>query len=170
VASRIRIARRIGWQPRLLQTTVLKLRLDELNKGTISPTVLSDVLSSVHAPVESPFSSMKDSDLKTQSISDAVCISSAHSAQGLDHLFYSIESLATKLLARGFFIRGAVVKGLLYHDTSKVFGQALVRAYQFESNVARYAEMLACRRPNCSARGRYCAKPLRKGNMARERV
>ncbi len=126
--------------------------IDELNVGSISYEHLKDVLNNVHAPVESPFSSFEDSDLKAQSISDAVCLSCSCTARGLDHLFYSLESLALSLLAKGFFIRGAIVKGKLYHDDRMVFGEALVRAFRLESTVARFPRIMISRDVEADAR------------------
>ena len=39
-------------------------------------------------------------------------------------------------------MRGAIVKGSLYHDDSMVFGEALIRAYRFEQDVARYPRIV----------------------------
>jgi hypothetical protein len=49
------------------------------------------------------------------------------------------------LLKEGYFIRGALVKGKLYHDNAMVFGEALVRAYELESNLARYPRVMITR-------------------------
>ena len=81
-------------------------------------------------------------DLRIQSISDAICISASLSTAGLTHLLTAIESLAGRILRHGYFIRGAVVKGQLYHDDHAVFGSALVRAYNLESNTVRYPRVM----------------------------
>lgn len=39
-------------------------------------------------------------------------------------------------------VRGAVVRGRLYHDDQTVFGDGLVRAYQFESEIAKYPRIV----------------------------
>jgi hypothetical protein len=84
----------------------------------------------------------KTSDLRAQSISDAVCLSAACSETGLAHLIYCLDQLTIRLLAAGFFVRGAIVKGRLFHDDKMVFGEALVRAYRLETKVARYPRIM----------------------------
>jgi hypothetical protein len=39
-------------------------------------------------------------------------------------------------------MRGAVVRGKLYHEGQTIFGSALVRAYQFENEIARYPRVI----------------------------
>ena len=53
--------------------------------------------------------------------------------------------IATRLLVDGFFVRGAVVKGRLYHDSSMVFGEAQVQAFKLESTVVRYPRIMVTR-------------------------
>jgi hypothetical protein len=77
-----------------------------------------------------------------KSISDAVAISTAVNAAGLAKLFQSLQSLALDLLAEGFFVRGSIVKAPLYHDDRMVFGEGLVKAYYFESEVAKFPRIV----------------------------
>ena len=56
-----------------------------------------------------------------------------------------LARLTGRLLQRGYFIRGALVKGPLYHDDKMIFGEALVRAYQLESEVVRYPRVMVTR-------------------------
>jgi hypothetical protein len=98
---------------------------------------LREVLKKVHAPVSQPTVNWH-TDFRAQSISDAVAISTLATEGGLIRLFQVIEELAVDLLKGGYFIRGALVKGKLYHDDTMVFGEALVRAYELENSVARY--------------------------------
>ena len=58
------------------------------------------------------------------------------------HMFAAIELLCIKLLREGIFLRGAVVKDRLFHDDEMVFGEALVRAYHYESTVAWYPRIM----------------------------
>jgi hypothetical protein len=61
----------------------------------------------------------------------------------LVEIMRALEILTTKLLVRGYFVRGALVKGPLYHDANVVFGEALVRAYRLESEVVRFPRTMA---------------------------
>jgi hypothetical protein len=105
---------------------------------------LQAALTKIHWPVNAP---KKDwtTDFRVQSISDAVAISTIANLSGLTHLFKAIETLAIDLLKEGYLIRGALVKGMLYHDDHMVFGDALVRAYELESTIARYPRVMVTR-------------------------
>jgi hypothetical protein len=105
---------------------------------------LREVLRKIHAPVDLPTVNWH-TDFRAQSISDAVAISTLASDGGLIRLFRAIEDLALDLLNEGYFIRGALVRGRLYHDSSMVFGEALVRAFELENSVARYPRVMISR-------------------------
>lgn len=61
---------------------------------------------------------------------------------GLAHLLQTLSALTLDLLKHGYFCRGAVVKGKLYHDEETVFGEALVHAYRLESTIAKYPRII----------------------------
>jgi hypothetical protein len=114
-----------------------------LSHGETPFWMLRDLLKIIHQPpkVEN-IKTFQGSDLRAQSISDAVCISTALNGPGLCHIFYALEQLAVSLLHQGFFVRGAIVKGGLYHSDGIVFGEALVRAFQLEQEVVRYPRIM----------------------------
>lgn len=115
----------------------------DLNKDEIQFSAVQDILKNVHNPdLEDLKNLLPHSDLRAQSISDAVAISASMTAHGLAHMFMAIERLAQKLLKAGFFVRGAIVKGRLFHNAEMVFGEGIVRAYDFESKVARYPRIM----------------------------
>ena len=114
--------------------------IHQLGNDTASFEILHNLLKRIHGTQSDTDAS--DSDFRAQSISDAVAISTAINAIGLDQLFGSLQRLSLDLLCEGFFVRGAVVKGPLYHDDQTVFGEGLVRAYFFESEVARYPRIV----------------------------
>jgi len=105
---------------------------------------LREALKRVHAPVGQPTVNWH-TDFRAQSISDTVAISTLATDGGLIPLFQVIEALAIDLLKEGYFIRGALTKGKLYHDDTMVFGEALVRAYELENTVARYPRVIITR-------------------------
>jgi hypothetical protein len=116
--------------------------LRELNRGSMSYVELREILKSVHAAPPEFLAITEDHDLKVQSISDAVCLSTACTPGGLSHLLYGLEMLTFELLRKGFFLRGGIVRGKLYHDDQMVFGEALVEAYRLESTVARFPRIM----------------------------
>jgi hypothetical protein len=106
--------------------------------------MLRTLLQTIHTPGPA-IPESDEADFRAQSISDAVAISTAVNADGLRQLFLALEALTLHLLESGFFIRGAIVKGGLYHDEKMVFGEALVDAYKLESTVARYPRIVVRR-------------------------
>lgn len=88
---------------------------------------LRKLLERIHSPKGEALEVYTDADFRAQSISDAVAISTAANPHGLALMVYSLEQLTLDLLYEGFLIRGAIVKGSLYHDDKMVFGEALVR-------------------------------------------
>lgn len=119
--------------------------IGEVNRGTLRYEDLRATLQTVHEPPLADFPSFGDTGFRAQSISDAVCLSANPTREGLVHLLLSLEALTLALLDKGYFLRGAVVRGFLYHDDKMVFGDALVRAYRLESTVARYPRILLSR-------------------------
>jgi hypothetical protein len=103
---------------------------------------LRNLLREVHNPRRMTFHLENGSDFKVQSISDAVAMSGAVNVFGLSHLVHSLVDLTYDALHQGFFVRGAIVKGPLYHDDQMVFGEALVRAYSLEQEVVRYPRIM----------------------------
>jgi hypothetical protein len=118
--------------------------IGSLNANDNQFVALREVLKKVHSPVGQPTVSWS-TDFRAQSISDAVAISTLATDGGLVRLFEVIEDLAVDLLKEGYFIRGALTKGKLYHDDTMVFGEALMRAYELENTVARYPRVMITR-------------------------
>jgi hypothetical protein len=116
--------------------------IEHVRKDSTQFEMLRDLLEKMHSPVPGIPIDNAEIDFGAQSISDAVAVSTALNAHGLAQLFYALEGLTLDLLRRGFFVRGAIVKGGLYHDERMVFGDALVEAYQLESSVVRYPRIM----------------------------
>jgi hypothetical protein len=119
----------------------------KINTGELSILTLGSMLDRIHRPSRTQMSRdlLKVSQVRAQSISDAVAISTTCTPVGLLHLFLVLEDLALGLLERAYLLRGAIVKGPLYHDERMVFGQALVDAYRLENNIARYPRIMISR-------------------------
>lgn len=60
----------------------------------------------------------------------------------LYQLLVDVCHLQLNLLDRGFFVRGGVSIGKLYHEGNMVFGPALVEARQLEAKAAKYARVV----------------------------
>jgi hypothetical protein len=106
----------------------------------LSPPKVKELLTRVHDPnTDLPFD---EDEFRVQSISDAVTLSAAVTPRGLAAIFVALETLTLDLLAEGYFVRGALVKGSLYHDDKMVFGPALVEAFRLESEVVKYPRVM----------------------------
>jgi hypothetical protein len=100
---------------------------------------IRQLLSAVHAR-RTP--ERQQTDLRQQSISDAIALSAPVNAVGFDAICTAAEELSRRLLRSGYFARGGLTKGLLYHDDSMVFGPALIEGYQLEKDVAKFPRIL----------------------------
>jgi hypothetical protein len=116
--------------------------IEHLRKDKAQFEVLREVLQKIHSPTPGILIDDTETDFRAQSISDAVSISTAASPHGLAQLFYALEGLSLDLLVRGYFVRGAIVKGGLYHDEQMVFGEGLVEAHRLETSHARYPRIM----------------------------
>ena len=97
---------------------------------------LRGLLQRIYAP--GPAAAASSVDFKAQSISDAVAMSVSVSNDGLLHLCSVLQGMTLDLLEKGYFVRGAIAKGRLYHDDKMVFGEALVDAFHMETQVVRF--------------------------------
>lgn len=84
-------------------------------------------------------------DMRSQSISDAVAISTADNGNGLYKMLHSVQMMQWRLLERGILIRGAIVKGAILHDNHVIFGPGFNEAYRLESTIAKYPRIMVAR-------------------------
>jgi hypothetical protein len=113
-----------------------------LGDGSVQLDTIRKLLSQIHEPHDPRFIGLGDNDFQAQSISDAVALSTRLTASGLSSLFDTLCRLSLALLYEGYFARGALCRGRLYHDPKMVFGDALVNAYTLESQVAGYPRIM----------------------------
>jgi hypothetical protein len=119
--------------------------IEGLSRDANQFAALRNLLARVHGTGSASSSEESHSDFRAQSISDAVAISTLPTQEGLADIFGALQSLAVDLLVEGYFVRGAVVRAPLYHDDRMVFGKALIQAYSFESEVAKYPRIVVSR-------------------------
>jgi hypothetical protein len=116
--------------------------IDRLDRDEIKFQLVRNLLQTIHAPAQNRLYLFEQSDFRAQSISDAIALSAKPKIEGLWQLLHSLETLSLELLEQGYFVRGAVVRGRLYHDEQIVFGSALVRAYELESAIAKFPRIM----------------------------
>jgi hypothetical protein len=123
--------------------------VDAVERDNLPFTDLRDALRTVrtagHDRGYMPKLDFADADLRYQNMSDSICLSSSNNDAGLLQLLWSIQYVCLTLLQKGYFARGAIVKGKLYHDDNMVFGAALARAYGLEQNVVRFPRIMLAR-------------------------
>ena len=66
-------------------------------------------------------------------VSDCIIISTEHTADGLKALCRKVSKIWLELAWDGFFCRGAISEGLLFHHRNIVFGTAYLNAFHLEA-------------------------------------
>jgi len=74
--------------------------------------------------------------------SDNVCNSFPYEPERIPPLIRALASIQYGLAQMGFWVRGAITVGELYHDKDVIFGPALVRAHHLESKIANGPRIL----------------------------
>src|SRR5882762_8764112 len=121
----------------------------DLDAEKVSVDEIYRVLTAVQSPQKTV---RPEADLRHQSISDAITLSAAPNAAGFDAICSAAGELSRRLLRSGYFTRGGLTKGRLYHDRNTVFGPALIEAYRLENKVAKYPRILVPRLVAADAR------------------
>jgi hypothetical protein len=113
-----------------------------IRRGSADPQTVRQLLTIVHKPRDSEVLGLGETDFHAQNISDALVLSTRLTVEGLSVLIDTLEDPAINALVEGYFIRGALCRGLLYHDRNTAFGDALIHAYQLESQIVRYPRVM----------------------------
>lgn len=74
--------------------------------------------------------------------SDCLAISTEDSEKGLMNLLFHLRAIAFRLLKIGYFLRGGITKGAVYHQDGKIVGPALIKAYKLEKDEARFPRII----------------------------
>ena len=114
-----------------------QLRTDPARSETVRA-----LLTKIRHPYDENLVGFGDTGFRAQSISDAVAVSTLPTSQGLSVLCAALREISLGLLYHGYFVRGAVCKGPLYHDDNMVFGEALIRAFRLESEIVKYPRIM----------------------------
>lgn len=98
---------------------------------------------------------LKYKDILTKGFSDSLKIESKITSQFSDSIVISyldneeihkilldVYSLCIMALGNGFLLRGVITGGKVLHTEKKIFGPALVRAYELESSIAKYPRII----------------------------
>jgi hypothetical protein len=103
---------------------------------------IQTLLSHVHRPFPGTQDNQEHTGYRAQSISDAVAVSTNATELGLRHLFIALSWLQGLFFLTGVYLRGAIVRGPLFHDEKMIFGEALVEAYRIERTIALFPRIM----------------------------
>ena len=85
-------------------------------------------------------------DTRITQFSDCIVLSFSPDDRGKQSMLMLINTICNHFLRMGFFIRGGIVLGELFHNNHSVLGPALVEAYRLESESAIYPRILLQKR------------------------
>lgn len=74
--------------------------------------------------------------------SDCVVLSVKDDSSGRLHLLQALQVLSLSVAHFGYFLRGGIVRGEIYHKNNLAFGPALVEAYEIERDIACYPRII----------------------------
>lgn len=117
--------------------------ISNIGKGDIDFDVVRALLRTIHEP--SKYGDAGTADFRATTISDAIALSSSFSESGLEVLVDTITRLVLGALEEGYFMRGGLCRGQLYHDNEMVFGEAFIKAFHIESKIARYPRIMVAK-------------------------
>lgn len=75
-------------------------------------------------------------------VSDCIIISTEPTLDGFKALSRKIHKITADLAYEGYFCRGAITKGKLFHHKRIIFGSAYIRAYELEGELAKYPRII----------------------------
>jgi hypothetical protein len=115
---------------------------------TRAPKFYGDMLENLRAMRRTlpPREEKVATDLRVQTFSDSIVLSTGPTPDGLWHLLFVVHDLANALLPRGIFIRGGVSRGKMHHENDILFGDAMVEAYDIETKVAGHPRIVLSKR------------------------
>jgi hypothetical protein len=93
-------------------------------------------------------SGKEDADLRVNSFSDFVVVSSLATKSGFNLLLFVIWCVARDWLSKGYLCRGGIAKGSVIHiggtngNPGMVFGPAFIEAYQLEQDIADFPRIV----------------------------
>ena len=113
-----------------------------------APSFYNDMLSNLSAMRRTlpPREEKAATDLRVQTFSDSIVLSTGPTPDGLWHLLFVVHDLTNALLPRGIFIRGGVARGRMHHENDILLGEAMVEAYDLETKVAGHPRIVLSKR------------------------
>jgi hypothetical protein len=109
----------------------------------------------------------KKSDIRMTAFSDCYVLSESSSFEPW-RVLAAVQKLGADFLKEGILTRGAVVLGKAYHEGPVLFGQGIVDAYNWESEVAKYPRILVSGEVRKHVWGYHEGSSWKKGLLKRD--
>jgi hypothetical protein len=117
------------------------LGFSNLIDATISDASKAESILNLLTSLNDSCAKFQSGDMSVTVFSDTICIS-YHNPPNLASFCCGLSLVATSLLGRGYVIRGALVRGLLYHKGNIIFGPCLIRAHSLEQRLAIFPRII----------------------------
>ena len=116
-----------------------------VRKSSSDDNLRRELISALHkvrdaAPLPGQQSNVGD--LRAQTFSDSIILSTHDSSDGLWSLVLTLKRLFLDLGQVGIWIRGAITRNTIYHDPDLVFGEGVNEAYELESVIAQSPRLM----------------------------
>jgi hypothetical protein len=111
------------------------LGFSNLIEASVTHPSLTNTLLNLFNSFNRLFLDFQSDDFAITSFSDTLCISSRN-PPNIVSFCCGLSAVVTSFLGLGYAVRGAVSRGLLYHNGNTIFGPCLVRAYNLEHRLA----------------------------------
>lgn len=119
---------------------IIKSVLNFMDEETYDPNYCADL--PVYKETEHGLLELELGDPRLTYVSDCIIISAEPTLDGFKGLSRKIHKITADLAVDGIFCRGAITKGLLFHQGRLLFGSAYVRAFTLESEVAKFPRVV----------------------------
>jgi hypothetical protein len=118
----------LGWRAEIESADADQKKIGDLRRLILQHSRMSRL------PVESP--------VNVSTFSDNIVISSIPHKDVTPYFLREMAGIQLMTASMGFLLRGGIAVGDIIHDEEVVFGPALNRAYELESNVAVYPRIV----------------------------
>lgn len=142
----------LGWSELLQSSEKNELLLRSIDSvaetvadiSLFTPTI-NETTNSIWKEIEvkSPIlASVGDCDIQSTHFSDTIVLTASPRTIATTPMIATVMGLSSVLLRAGYYVRGAITRGLIHHTDKSLYGPALVRAYGIEQKVAMYPRII----------------------------
>ena len=118
----------------------IKSILNFMDEETTDPNYCADL--PIYIKTDEGLIERELGDPRLTYVSDCIIISAEPTLDGFKGLSRKIHKITADLASDGFFCRGAITKGKLFHRDKVLFGSSYIKAYKLEEKVAKYPRVI----------------------------